>query len=388
MIRRIPQTLVSLGLATLAVAACPSPAVAGPPTTDWAGSAVGGDQLAGVGPVVHYLPGAAPLPTLKATAWVLADLTTGQVLAAQNAHARLRPASTLKTLTSLTVLQNLPLDTRYRATATDARAEGSRVGVLANATYTVKDLLHGLLLPSGNDAASSLAHANGGFRKTVSAMNAEAAHLQAFDTHAVNPSGLDADGQVSSAYDLALIARAAMRVPDFRAITGSRSYAFPGKSFPGTGKRTTYRIYSQNRLLLHGFRGAMAGKTGFTTKAGRTYWGAATRRGHTLVVTLMQIAEPTETAAKALLAWGFRNQARLAPVGNLVDPAVPGTDDPSARRDGTSGAGAGPATPLDHVIGASGTPIALYLLAASAVGLGALYRRRRRQAVAVTTTEE
>ena len=148
--------------------------------------------------------------------------------------------------------------------------------------------------------------------------------LQADDTVVKNPSGLDADGQLTSAYDLALIARAAMQLEDFRTVTASVSYDFPGRPAGKGKKRPTYKIYTQNRLLLHGFDGAVGGKTGYTTLAGRTFWGAAERDGHVLAVTLLQVRDRTETAAKALLTWGFANRTKVTPVGTLVGPRPEG----------------------------------------------------------------
>ncbi len=371
MTARIPRALAGLGAAALGVMCLSTPASAIPST----GSTIGGDELRLPGPVVHYLAGATGLPAVKAGSWVVADITTGQILAAHNAHLRLRPASTLKTLTSLTVLDKLDLATIYRAAPSDSNAGGSRVGVVANATYTVNDLLHGLLLPSGNDAASSLAHAYGGWHKTVAAMNAKARQLQALDTRAINPSGLDADGQYSSAYDLTLFARAALANSTFRTISGSKSYIFPGVTNAKTGKRSAYRIYSENRLLLHGYKGTIAGKTGFTSKAGRTFWGAATRNGHTLAVALMKIDGPTESAAKALLSWGFHNRAHLRPVGVLVDPVSAGT--PVAPGIGAASGVDVSATYREPGGGDGGMPFALTLLGASAIGVTATYWRRR-----------
>jgi D-alanyl-D-alanine carboxypeptidase (penicillin-binding protein 5/6) len=196
------------------------------------------------------------------------------------------------------------------------------VGIVSGATYTVWDLWNGLLLPSGNDAATALANQNGGVTKTVAAMQSVAHQLQALDTHVVNPSGLDADGQVSSAYDMALIAAAAMKLPDFRTVTNTKSYAFPG-FMPKSGKaRKTFQIYTENRLLRHNYPGIVGGKTGFTSLAHRTFWAAADRNGHTLIVTLFQIHQTTESAAQALLNWGFANRTKVNPVGTLVSPTA------------------------------------------------------------------
>ena len=317
--RRTAATAV-LALALGALGAGPSAA-----TTSGAGTdVVGGPALASTGVVVTPGTGTAPLPDVAAKSWVLADLTTGEILAAKNPHRLGRPASTLKTLTAVTLLPVLDRDTVHKVTYKEARADGGHVGIVPGATYTAWDLWHGLLLPSGNDAAAALAGAHGGMKKTVADMQATAARLQAGDTTVRNPSGLDADGQLTSAYDLALFAKAAMADEDFRTLTKTISYDFPGR-MPKAGKeRKTYKIYTQNRLLLRGYKGTVGGKTGFTSKAGRTFWAAATRGGHTLVVTLLQISQPTETAAESLLSWGFRNRTTVTPVGTLVDPLPEG----------------------------------------------------------------
>lgn len=309
-----------LALALGALVAAPAGAAA----TGVGGDVVGGPSLASTGVIVTPGVGTAPLPTIGAKSWVLADLTTGEVLAAKNPHRLGRPASTLKTLTAVTLLPVLDKETVHTVTYKEASADGGHVGIVPGASYTAWDLWHGLLLPSGNDAAAALAGAHGGMKKTVADMQATAARLQAADTTVRNPSGLDADGQVTSAYDLALIAKAALANEDFRTLTKTISYDFPGR-MPKAGKdRKTYKIYTQNRLLLRGYKGTVGGKTGFTSKAGRTFWAASTRGGHTLVVTLLQISQPTETAAEALLTWGFRNRTTVTPVGTLVDPLPEG----------------------------------------------------------------
>jgi D-alanyl-D-alanine carboxypeptidase (penicillin-binding protein 5/6) len=198
------------------------------------------------------------MPRVHAASWLLADLTTGEVLATKAPHRRLPPASTLKTLTAVTLLPRLDPDKVYRARWSDVSAEGSHVGLVVGGTYTVHDLFNGMLLPSGNDAASALAHANGGWPKTLGQMNAEARRLGAHDTVAKNPSGLDQPGQVSSAYDLALIARAGLARDDFAEYVSTISADFPGQMPKKKGKkRPTYRIYNQNDLLYNGFQGAV-----------------------------------------------------------------------------------------------------------------------------------
>ena len=295
-----------LAAAALALPALPAGATTGP---------VGGERLAGTGLVVDA-PEAEPLPKVGGAAWLLADLTSGDVLAAQDPHGRHRPASTLKILTALTVLPELQPDDTYVAEWEDANAEGSKVGLVPDASYTVHNLFEALFLVSGNDAARALANAAGDVRSTVAQMNEVAAGLGARDTTAVNPSGLDAPGQFTSAYDLAVIARAAMARDDFRSYARTVKSQFPGK-MPRAGKtRKTYEIYTQDKLLLN-YRGAIGIKTGWTTKARGTFVGAATRGGRTLVATVLRTEGDGWRDAAALLSWGFRNADAARPVGTL-----------------------------------------------------------------------
>jgi D-alanyl-D-alanine carboxypeptidase (penicillin-binding protein 5/6) len=383
-LRRVAATGASAAVAVL-LATAASPAVAVPtrasavvPRAD----VVGGPALANPGIAVHRLAGSTPLPAVAADSWLLADLTTGEVLAAKGAHHRALPASMLKTLTAITLMPQLDRTTEITATDAEVRADGGHVGMVAGATYTLWDLWHGLLLPSANDAAAAIADANGGMAHTVSQMQAMATHLGALDTSVRNDSGLDDLKQLSSAYDMALFARAAMQIPDFQTVTASVSYDFPGRPVAAGAHRATYKIYSQNRLLLHGYPGTIGGKTGFTSLAHRTFWGAASRNGHTLVVTLFQIHDPTEKAARALLDWGFANEAKVAPVGTLVEPGAlsPSASSSPAASAPASGGGttaSGSSTATSSGVHVPWKPIALLLAVVSALGALALWWRRR-----------
>jgi D-alanyl-D-alanine carboxypeptidase (penicillin-binding protein 5/6) len=279
---------------------------------------IGGPALGRPG--VH-VDGGQP-PAISAKSWLVADLGTGDIIGAKNVHARLRPASTLKTLTALTLLPRLSKSTVYKASWKDAAALGSRVGIVPDATYTVDQLFYGMLLPSGNDAAHALADAAGGQARTVRLMAAQARRIRAMDTTVRNASGLDANGQYTSAYDLALIARAAFKRSDFRKYAGTVSTHFPGRPAKKGARRSGFMIYTQDPLLLEGYRGTVGGKTGYTTLAGRTFVGVARRGGHTLVVTMLGIGTWTDVSAKALLDWGFSHVDRGQPVGRLVPPKV------------------------------------------------------------------
>lgn len=281
---------------------------------------IGGDQLGLPGVQINPVSTTLTPPAIRARTWILADATTGAVLAAKKAHKLRPPASTLKTLTSLTLLPKLALNGTFTATPKAANADGAKVGLEAGQVYTIEDLFYGLMLPSGNDAAIALAQANGSIATTIDQMNAVAAQLQANDTKAMSPNGLDKPGQTSSAYDLALISRAALQRSDFTTIVGAKRYRFPTKESAGGGK---HLIYNLNQLLTGDYRGVIGVKTGFTTKAGRTFIGAAQRKGHTLIFVGMGIKDSSESAAKKALDWGFANLASVKPIGTLVEPLSP-----------------------------------------------------------------
>jgi D-alanyl-D-alanine carboxypeptidase (penicillin-binding protein 5/6) len=304
---------------------------------------VGGERLASMGVVVDLPPGVPAPPKLKNVSWVLADMDSGEVIAAKAAHARLLPASTLKALTALTLIPRVEPDREYRATAEDANADGTRVGILPGQTYTGRQLFSALLMSSGNDAAYALARAGGGVDATLAAMNEQARHLGAHDTVAGDPSGLDAPGQSSSAYDLALIGRAAMQLPDFRTYVTTKQMTFPAGKGKG-GKRATFTIANHNRLLYN-YDGTIGIKNGYTTKAKRTFISAVTRGGRTYILTEMHGLDPSWRSQAAMYDWAFRHGDRARPIGRLVQPgevtepptlpsattlATPQPNDPSA----------------------------------------------------------
>jgi serine-type D-Ala-D-Ala carboxypeptidase (penicillin-binding protein 5/6) len=301
--------ILTLFASVLLTSATPAPATETSPGT------VGGAALASTGLVLDA-PGATALPKLTASSFLLADLDTGEVLAARNPHGHLRPASTLKVLTAVTLLPLLDPATVYTGRSEDANAEGSRVGIVPEATYTVHQLFQGMFLMSGNDAASALANAAGGHRETVARMSTVARSLGALDTSVRNPSGLDAPGQFTSAYDLALFGRAGLARQDFRDYVTTVRAQFPGK-MPKQGKaRKSFAIFTQDRLLLN-YPGAIGVKTGWTTKARGTFIGAATRHGHTLIATVLHTKFSSWEESRALLSWGFANLEAARPIGSL-----------------------------------------------------------------------
>jgi D-alanyl-D-alanine carboxypeptidase (penicillin-binding protein 5/6) len=289
---------------------------AGADTSPSPGTAVGGPMLAAHGVGAEPLTGTpAPPRGLSAASWLVADADTGDVLGARDAHARHLPASTLKILTAVTLLPRLQRTALVRASYDDASVDGSKVGLVPGMRYTIDTLFKAMLVVSGNDAAGALAEAAGGMHRTVDLINAEARHLQAYDTVARTPSGLDARGESTSAYDLALIARAGLQMPAFRHYIGIVRSRVPAPH------HKHFQIYTHDQLLTS-YRGAIGVKNGYTVAANATYVGAATRHGHTILITLMDAQPNFWDEARRLLDWGFAADGHVVPVGTLVGPAT------------------------------------------------------------------
>ncbi|MDQ1686188.1 MAG: hypothetical protein QOC82_2925 [Frankiaceae bacterium] len=316
------RTSLAAALTAGLMIAAPITSAAAVPASPYDGGdgPIGGPLLASTGVVVQRLPGAPALPGgLDMGSWMVADADTGEVLAAKAPHERFLPASTLKTLTAVTLIPRLSPKQTQKASYDDVAVDGSKVGLVTGYPYTVDTLFTALMVVSGNDAAGALAEAAGGMSRTVALMNAEAAHLQALDTVARTPSGLDAPGESSSAYDLALIAREGLSMPAFR------HYVSVVRATVPAPRRRHFEIYTHNRLLTT-YRGDIGIKNGYTVKAGGTYVGAATRGGHTIIVTLMHANPNFWSQARELLDWGFAAEGKVVPVGTLVAPI-----DPNAR---------------------------------------------------------
>lgn len=292
-----------------------------PPPLPWPAEPVGGPALGGCGDVGLQAPA-----TVTAASYVLADLDTGAVLAARAPHARERPASTLKILTSLVVVDQLSPDAVVEGTASDLRVDGSKAGIGPGGRYTVRQLMAALLLSSGNDAAEALARALGGDAATLAAMTAAAQRYGALDTRPATPSGLDGPGMASSAYDLAVLFRVALTKPLFASTIATRMVAFPGY-----GDKPGFMLGNNDRFVPS-YAGAIAAKSGFTDAARHTLVATAQRGDRRLIVALMRGEQHPVTMvaqAAALLDTGFATPS--AAVGTLVDrPPPPPTSLPVA----------------------------------------------------------
>ncbi|WP_226349899.1 D-alanyl-D-alanine carboxypeptidase family protein [Pseudonocardia sp. ICBG601] len=334
-----------------AAAGCPGQEVPpGPPareeTVPVAPLPVPSPPVGGLGGCGDTHAGPVPPPPVGVASYVVADLDSGAVLAARAPHARQRPASTIKLLLALVVDERLPMDRVVVGTAEDANVDGSRAGIGPGGRYTVDQLLHGLLLSSGNDAANALARELGGVPATLAAMRDEARRLGALDTRPATPAGLDGPGMSASAYDLGLLLRAALERPRIAAALTTRSIPFPGfADKPG------FLLGNDDRLL--GAPGFLGGKNGFTDAARHTFVGAMERDGRRLVVAIVR-GEPRPVLmvdqARALLDWGFGAQA--TGIGTLVEPGTTGSADGSDTPPGAA-APAGGAGGADNAGGAA-----------------------------------
>jgi serine-type D-Ala-D-Ala carboxypeptidase (penicillin-binding protein 5/6) len=332
---------------------------------------LGGDALSGCG--VITAPSTPPLPNdVSAEAWLVADLDSGDVIAAKDPHGRHRPASIIKVLVAMQAIRDLPIHKVVAGTADDAAQEGTKVGVGENGFYSINDLLHGLLMYSGNDAAHALAMQLGGMDATMGKLNDLAGKLGGRDTRVATPSGLDGPGMSTSAYDIGLFYRYAWQNPTFADVVATRTFEFPGRGDVG------FPIENDNKLLSN-YPGALGGKTGYTDDAGQTFVGAANRDGRRLVAVLLrgtrQPIAPWEQAAH-LLDYGFAT-APGTKVGTLIEPdpsLVDAKPDAAAANPAVSAAPALPdvdAMPVRVGVGIVGSVIVFGLI----MGARSLNRR-------------
>lgn len=236
---------------------------------------------------------------VNARAAVLIEAGSGEVVFGQNEDARLPMASTTKIMTALVALESLPLDTPVKITAESVGVEGSSVYLAEGEVLTLEQLLYALLLESANDAASAIAVAvSGSVESFAERMNRKAAELGLTDTHFVNPHGLDAEGHYTTAYELAVIARAALENETFRTICATERKTIPLHGTEGV------RLLLNHNKLLNSYEGCIGVKTGFTKKTGRCLVSAAKRDGVTLIAVTLGAPDDWRDHA-AMLDYGF-----------------------------------------------------------------------------------
>lgn len=260
-----------------------------------------------------------PTISVSADAALLMDARTGTVLYGKNEHVRRPPASTTKILTAIVALENGDLNAVVEIPREATRVGGSQIWLEAGERLTLSDLLYGLLLKSGNDAAVAIAyHISGGVEAFCELMNKRAKELGALNTIFSNPNGLPEKTRphYSSAYDLALMARRGLQIPVFQQMVRTRYEQIPW------GEHNWSRSLSNTNRLLWYFSGADGVKTGTTSAAGNCLVASATREGFQLIAVVLHSDNRWQDAAK-LLEYGFKNFRPMLvyPPGAVVSAA-------------------------------------------------------------------
>ncbi len=238
-------------------------------------------------------------PEISALGYVLIEQSTATVLCGKNAHEKLPMASTTKVMTALIVLENCRLDETVTVDAKAYGVEGSSMYLNAGEKVSVEDLLYGLMLLSGNDAAVALAiHVAGSTQAFAALMNERAKEIGAQNTNFVTPNGLPDPQHYTTAYDLALISAEAMRNETFRKIVNS--------TYHKTTTGSVARYMKNKNKILWQYEGGCGIKTGYTKAAGRCLVFAAERDGMLLIGTVLNCPDMFN-AAMELLDFGFEN---------------------------------------------------------------------------------
>lgn len=251
------------------------------------------------------------VPPLDAKGVVLMDGTTGDILFSRNPDVQFEPASTTKIMTALITLEKANLDDKVTIGENPPFADGSSIGILKGEVYTVKDLLLGLLLESGNDTAEALAEYVAGSNAAFgNLMTAKAKELGANSTVFKNPSGLHEDGHVTTAHDLALIMRAAYNNPEFNEIARTPYYIFKSNPYSdGSEKWANNKNHCLNEFSSYYYEYAYSGKVGYTPEANHTYASSAVKDGQVLIASFLN-AENKDAqflSVGALFEYGFDN---------------------------------------------------------------------------------
>ena len=240
-------------------------------------------------------------PAVAADSGILVDLDTRSIIWERNPHLSHAPASTTKIVSTLVALVNFAPDRQVTITADALHQAGDEtvMGIHAGETYTVADLLAGMLLISGNDAATALAVDSVGMDRFVAAMNAQIAALGLHDSHFTTPVGLDDPAQLSSAYDLAAVTTVAQEMfPQFRQLVSTIDM-----QLPATPGHPGFALHNLNRLLSL-YPPAVGIKPGYTGNAGPCLVAEAVREGHHILGVLLG-APHLYSDMRMLLDWGF-----------------------------------------------------------------------------------
>lgn len=272
---------------------------------------------AGAQTTTTQLSNSAKSTTAPPKAWIVVDAGTGVILDGEDIHTPLRPASTVKLMTALTVAERLPFSAEVTASELAASQPSRRLGMTPGSKWNLGDLLYVLLLASANDVAYALAERAGGDINGFAAeMTATGERIGLADSTFNDPAGLDAPneghngGSTMSAYDLAVVARNVLADPYLAPIVASRTATIPGQTEP-------VELINHNIKFLDSYDGANGMKTGYTERAGRTLVASAERGGRTLIAVVLDTYD-INGWTKRLLDSGFATPASSKGIGESV----------------------------------------------------------------------
>lgn len=250
------------------------------------------------------------VPQINADGCVLIDASTGKVLFGKNEEKVLEPASTTKVVTALIALEKCKLDDQVTVKEDFTKIDGTAIGLLKGDVLTVKDLLLGLLLESGNDCANALAdHISGNTTEFAKLMNAKAKELGALHTNFKNPSGLPDPEHTTTAHDLALFLREAVNNKDYMEISKTPFYTITLKSDPSKTIIINNKNYMINKNSKYYYPFAICGKNGYTTKSNHTYVASAEKDGQVLVAAFLNALDKDQNFhdMQTVFNFGFNN---------------------------------------------------------------------------------
>ncbi|RAI91314.1 D-alanyl-D-alanine carboxypeptidase [Paenibacillus pabuli] len=251
--------------------------------------------------VLAEAQGTIPGPSNHAQSAALIDVTSGRILYSKDGDKELRIASLTKIMTAIVAIEHGKLDDKVKVTSTAFAKEGSSIYLKLGEEMTLENMLYGLMLRSGNDAASAIAeHVGGSEEGFVLLMNKKAEQIGLTHSHFMNPHGLDADGHYSTANDLARLTAYALKNPVFKRIVATEN-----KSAPNPNESWQYSWQNKNKMLRL-YEGADGVKTGYTKKAFRCLVSSATRNGQQLAAVTLNDGDDWNDHAH-MLDFGFEN---------------------------------------------------------------------------------
>jgi D-alanyl-D-alanine carboxypeptidase (penicillin-binding protein 5/6) len=249
--------------------------------------------------------GSAP-PQLPAESWILVDLETGEVLTEHEPDLPHAPASTIKLLSALALVDELDdPEAKQEAVYEDMRVDGTKVGLVQKNDYTIDDLFHALLMSSANDAAHALGEAVGGQERAVELMTDKAAELGLTGTVPKDTSGLNDTSQVTTVSDLIRVGRAVLGQDYLMDVIGTTEYSFPGAVNPDTDEKLKGFPIQNHTRVVGEVEGGLGLKNGYTSKAGGSFVAVVERDGRQLASAVLGSQGSTREGAVDLLEWGF-----------------------------------------------------------------------------------